>query len=69
MSVRQHGFDKMPAPTRSVAVELHEHAEQITLWRDSTSPRTSASASFTRYRSQDVGEPLQRTATAEDPQT
>ena len=35
MSVRQHGFDKMPAATRSVAVELHEHAEQITLWRDS----------------------------------
>ena len=32
--VRQHGFDKMPAPTRSVAVELHEHAEAITSWRD-----------------------------------
>jgi hypothetical protein len=32
--VRQHGFDKVPAATRSVAVELHEHAEQITQWRD-----------------------------------
>jgi hypothetical protein len=32
--IRQHGFDKMPAPTRSVAVELAEHAEAITAWRD-----------------------------------
>jgi hypothetical protein len=32
--VRQHGFDKMPASTRSVAVELAEHAEAITAWRN-----------------------------------
>ena len=32
--VRQHGFDKMPAATRSVAVVLHEHAEAITAWRN-----------------------------------
>ena len=32
--VRQHHFDKMPAATRSVAVELHEHAEAITAWRN-----------------------------------
>jgi hypothetical protein len=29
----------MPAPTRSVAVELHEHAEAITSWRDSLPER------------------------------
>ena len=27
--IKRHGFDKMPAATRSVAVELHEHAEAI----------------------------------------
>jgi hypothetical protein len=32
--IKRHGFDKMPAATRSVAVELHEHAEAITSWRD-----------------------------------
>jgi hypothetical protein len=32
--IKQHGFDKMPAATRSVAVELHEHAEAITSWRN-----------------------------------
>ena len=37
--VRQHGFDKMPAATRSVAVELHEHAEAITAWRNSLPER------------------------------
>jgi hypothetical protein len=37
--VRQHGFERMPAPTRSVAVELHEHAEAITSWRDSLPER------------------------------
>jgi hypothetical protein len=37
--VRQHGFDKMPAATRSVAVELHEHAEAITAWRDTLPER------------------------------
>ena len=26
--------DQMPASTRSVAIELHEHAEAITAWRD-----------------------------------
>ena len=37
--VRQHGFDKMPAATRSVAVELHENAEAITAWRDTLPER------------------------------
>jgi len=32
--IKRHGFDKMPAATRSVAVELLEHAEAITSWRD-----------------------------------
>ena len=62
--VRQHHFDKMPAATRSVAVELHEHAEAITAWRNGL-PERNGDASFTRYRSQDAGEPLQRTATAD----
>jgi hypothetical protein len=42
---------------------LHENAEAITAWRD-TLPSASASGSFTRYRLQDAGEPLRRTATA-----
>ena len=29
----------MPAATRSVAVELHEHAEAITAWRDTLPER------------------------------
>jgi hypothetical protein len=29
----------MPAPTRSVAVELHENAEAITSWRDTLPER------------------------------
>jgi hypothetical protein len=37
--VRQHGFDKMPAAMRSVAVELHENAEAITAWRDTLPER------------------------------
>jgi hypothetical protein len=37
--VRQHDFDKMPAATRSVAVELHEHAEAITAWRNTLPER------------------------------
>jgi hypothetical protein len=37
--IRQHGFDKMPAATRSVAVELHEHADAITTWRDTLPER------------------------------
>jgi hypothetical protein len=32
--IQQHGFERMPAPTRSVAIELHENAEAITAWRD-----------------------------------
>jgi hypothetical protein len=37
--VRQHGFERMPAATRSVAVELHENAEAITAWRDTLPER------------------------------
>jgi hypothetical protein len=33
-----HGFERMPASTRSVAVELHENAEAIEQWR-STLPQ------------------------------
>src|SRR5262245_7409434 len=33
--IKRHGFERMPASTRSVAVELHEHADEITAWRDS----------------------------------
>jgi hypothetical protein len=31
--VKRHGFDRMPAPTRSVAIELHENAAAIEAWR------------------------------------
>ena len=55
--IKRHGFDKMPAATRSVAVELHEHAEAITSWRDGCQS-DKGDGSFTRYRSQDAGEPL-----------
>ena len=37
--IKAHGFERMPAPTRSVAVELHEHAEAITAWRNSLPER------------------------------
>jgi hypothetical protein len=37
--IKAHGFEKMPAATRSVAVELHEHAEAITAWRDTLPER------------------------------
>jgi hypothetical protein len=37
--IKQHGFERMPAATRSVAVELHEHGDQITVWRDSLPER------------------------------
>jgi hypothetical protein len=37
--IKAHGFDKMPAATRSVAVELHENAEAITAWRDTLPER------------------------------
>jgi hypothetical protein len=55
--IKRHGFDKMPAATRSVAVELHEHAEAITSSRDGCQS-DKGDGSFTRYRSQDAGEPL-----------
>ena len=32
--VIEHHFERMPSPTRSVAIELAEHAEEITAWRD-----------------------------------
>src|SRR5262249_42651051 len=31
--VKANGFDRMPAPTRSVALELHENANAIEAWR------------------------------------
>jgi hypothetical protein len=37
--IKAHGFDKMPAATRSVAVELAENADQITAWRDTLPER------------------------------
>ena len=37
--IKQHGFERMPAATRSVAVELHEHAEAITSWRNTLPER------------------------------
>jgi hypothetical protein len=37
--IKAHGFEKMPAATRSVAIELHEHAEAITAWRDTLPER------------------------------
>jgi hypothetical protein len=30
---RQHGFDRMASSVRSVAIELHEHIDQIESWR------------------------------------
>jgi hypothetical protein len=35
----EHHFDKMPAPTRSVAIELAENAEAITIWRNGLSEK------------------------------
>jgi len=32
--MNEHGFSHMPSPTRSVAIELAEHAEAITAWRN-----------------------------------
>jgi hypothetical protein len=66
--VRQHGFDKMPAATRSVAIELHEHAAQITQWRDGL-PERQRKRLVHPLSVQDAGEPLQHTATAGAPQT
>ena len=31
--IKEHGFDRMPKSTRSVAIELHEHIAEITAWR------------------------------------
>jgi len=31
--MQRHGFDRMPKPTRSVAIELHENASAIEAWR------------------------------------
>jgi hypothetical protein len=33
--IAEHGFDRMPGPTRSVAITLAENAEAISTWRDS----------------------------------
>jgi hypothetical protein len=30
----EHGFDRMPSPTRSVAITLAEHEAEITAWRN-----------------------------------
>ena len=35
----EHHFDKMPAPTRSVAIELAEHEAEISAWRDGLSEK------------------------------
>jgi hypothetical protein len=37
--VKAHGFERLSATTRSVAVELHENAEAITAWRDTLPER------------------------------
>ena len=37
--IKAHGFERMPAATRSVAIELHENAEAITAWRDTLPER------------------------------
>jgi len=37
--VKANGFDRVPAPTRSVAIELYENADAIEEWRDSLPER------------------------------
>jgi hypothetical protein len=37
--IQAHHFDRIRPPTRSVAIELAEHADQITAWRDSLPTR------------------------------
>ena len=37
--IKHNGFDRMPAPTRSVAIELHENAEAIDAWRSTLPER------------------------------
>jgi hypothetical protein len=45
--IKQHDFERMSAATRSVAIELHEHAEQIRAWRDGL-PERQRRTSFPR---------------------
>jgi hypothetical protein len=45
--IKRHGFDRMPAATRSVAVELHENAEAITACRN-TLPEREGGRRWTR---------------------
>jgi hypothetical protein len=37
--IEQHGFKKMAKSVRSVAIELAEHGDEITAWRDSLPER------------------------------
>lgn len=37
--IQTHHFERMPAPTRSVAIELHENVEAIEAWRDTLPER------------------------------
>lgn len=37
--IKRHHFDRMPPPTRSVAIELAENAEAVTAWRNSLPER------------------------------
>ncbi len=37
--LQEHGFERMPGPTRSVAIELAENAAAITAWRDALPER------------------------------
>lgn len=37
--MKQHNFGDMRAPTRSVAIELAEHADEIAEWRNGLSER------------------------------
>jgi hypothetical protein len=61
--MKAHGFDTMPKPTRSVAIELHENANAIEAWR-ATLPEQQRSGSFIRRQTSDAGELHLITATA-----
>jgi hypothetical protein len=37
--MKEHGFDKMPKPTRSVAIEFHENIDAIAAWRATLTER------------------------------
>jgi hypothetical protein len=37
--MKEHQFDRMPGPTRSVALTLAEHSEEITAWRNARPER------------------------------